>query len=61
MVEKITQEELDNLEKIYFRLIINGCCFGTVALDVSNFSDLEKIKLLNKIAELEQEEILEEI
>lgn len=61
MVEKITQDELDNLEKIYFRLNFNGHYLGTVVLDVSTFSDLDKIKVLNKISELENENILEEI
>ena len=61
MVEKITQDELDNLEKIYFRLNFNGHYLVTVVLDVSTFSDLDKIKVLNKISELENENILEEI
>ena len=61
MVDKITQEELNNIKKIYFRLNFDGHILGTVGLDVSKFSDLDKIKLLNRISELEDKEILEEI
>ena len=61
MVDKISQDELDNLEKIYFRLNLNGRILGTICLDVSKFSDLEKIKLLNRMSELEDADVLEEI
>ena len=61
MRKNITQEELDNLKRVYFRINFDGHNLGTVGLDTSEFSDLEKIKLLDRFSELEDAEVLEEI
>jgi len=61
MKREITQEELDNLSKIYFRITFDGHYLGIVSLDTSKFSDLEKIKLLDSLSKLKEKQILEEL